>query len=425
MGADAAVPAPPAGPPVWQRRLILLGLLLVPLLSLSEVLALLRGLLRDHREVLTPFYVKGVKDLLLLAILLLGLGSVLRSRRFALPPAWALFFLCALGSLFLSWVEQPPLVILAGLRALLPLLLILFLWRAVDAALQAAIARVLRGLLVLGFLVQLVQALVAPPYFGTGFLGLNARNPGLFIVPGTMAWLACIATYQIHAYLPATRVNRLVVHGVGPLSVLLTASGAGLLGLACLWGVMAFHAVREKGIVLSGGLIAGVAVAALLPLLTGRPELAQSLLIRLGILGEAFSRDTILLSSQFGLWTNAADTLAQVGGLVGGLGSRIADSTLTTLIGNYGLLAFACFAVAVAASVPPCRRGLLFLAAFLPVALTANLNEAWPMNLLFAVNIVYFLTLRLARRGLPVLVDPDPAGDDAGQHRQKPRHSGQ
>lgn len=390
-----------------QKRTIIIALLLTPAFSAGEVTYLIYGLISSHSTLVTPVYVKAVKDVLMVGLIFLGVIQIKASSRIFLPDLYSTFLLCSFISLVLTVCYQgvEVLYLAAGIRALIPFVLVIFVYKCVDYKLQQSIARVLRILLCVALSLQIVQLLFAPPYFGANYFGLNSRNPGIFIVPSTMACFAVVSMYYIRAFLPPIWPNQVAFWCIGPFAVLLTASGSGIVSASMLMAVAAINMIKEKFIALVVvPLLAGGAFL-LLPEITGRDDIYSSLAIRFVVLFGSLSENTVLLSNQFGMWTNAADTFAQARGSEDGM-AMISDSTITSAIGNFGGLALLFLLASLVRAYSRQGAFFLFAAAFLPLSLTLNINEAFPANLLLAVSLAYFYHSQFATRVIRDTLDP-------------------
>lgn len=405
-----------------QRVIILVAILLTPVFSAAELYEILQGGGKNVGVAVSPIYVKALKDVALVLLVLLGVViAIRRGRIFSNAPLY-LFFFAALLAIIASVRAVPPVIILAGLRYLLPLVAVLFIWRAIDDSLQIKIAKLLHLLLLGAVALQLLQMVFLPPVWGVGFMGLNLRNPGYFIVPQTMAAFACFTAYYIYTFLQRTIWRRFVIFGITPLSVALTASAGGLAALVSLYFVWFYFAIKERYVPVYMFVFAVAVLILTLPTLVGRENIYVSLQERIRIFQSALTISDIVASTKFGIATNTGVTLLKTFDYVDlGSGAEdvlIVDSTITSLSINIGLVSISLFLLAWFSISSYTRQYVGFIAIFMVFVLVKVIFEAFPLNLLMAVNFIYLQSLRLRIRAenTPATVAnsaPSPTGSGA------------
>jgi len=378
------------------RKLIIIALILTPLVSMGDVLALFGGSLHSQVIASTPVYLKLVKDVLVVALAALGVVRLARSGRtnsLAIPFLILLLYTVIAATL----AADSPTLALAGLRWILPVFVAFLIYEFVDDLLMERIARVLAVLVCVQLGLQIVELFLMSHWYGTNAFGLAARVPGFFFIPSTAGFFSVAALYFVHFYDPS-RARRFITYLVVPVSVFFTQSGTGLIATAVVATLILLGIRRVWLIIPLGGAAAGL-VFPLLPVITGRQAdyVAVSGGTRLQIFTEIF-RHIELIPTAFGYVTNTAVSLIANGGA--GLRTdaipTIVDSTYASIIGNLGIggvVFFAIFCVTWAVVVVCARRLDLYVATaiFSLYGFTAIIFEAYPMNVLLSVCAAYFL----------------------------------
>lgn len=376
--------------------LLVTGVLLTPVFSAGEVLALLQGSLESQVIAYTPVYVKAGKDVLMALLVVIGLLRVAlagTTNRLAMP----FLVLFAYTALAATLASARPAIALAGLRWIMPVVTAFFMYEFVDDQLLRQLARVLSGLVFTQFAIQLAQLFLMSHWFGGNVFGLAARVPGFFLIPNTAAFFAVVALFFAHFYAPRG-VARTATYSVVPASVLLTQSGTGVIALALVAALITVGTKRAWLMVPLGvGVIAGLFPVLSLVTGRGRDYVQVSGGTRVRIFADLVSHSEWLPSS-FGYVTNTAVSMIANGAidLRTDTAPIIADSTYASILGNLGLggaLFFAAFAVSWVVVVACSRRLDLYIATviFGMFGATTIVFEAYPMNLLLAACAAYFL----------------------------------
>lgn len=374
------------------RGIFLLLLLLTPIFTFTEALAFINGQLITQASALTPVAIKAIKDLLIILMLFIGFAFILQHRKVQnLRLLWVVIFLAVI-SLLVSLLHSHMMIILAGIRSLLPLLLIVPAFYFIDMQIQKKVAKLLFFLFLLAFIMQIIEFLVAPPWFGSGIGGFSLRNPGFFFLPSVMALFALTVMWYVMHFFTKGVIQKTIIFLLGPLSVLLTNSGSGLLGLFAFYLILLFFKVKEKTIILFISAIGFIVILFILPDISGRENIYISFLTRLSIFFEQVSLDNLLFSPNFGYGTNTAVLLANSLHLQSD-SAMIADSTINALLINTGLFSTVIFMLFFLRRIKFTLMHIQFLAIYFPFLLTSIIFEVFPANILLAVNIGYFLSL--------------------------------
>ncbi len=337
-------------------------LVTLPLNTFKETIAFFYGAVGDKTQALTPVYLKLYKDFFLVsAVVLVTLGGALIRIHQRLLP-----FYLVIGFIFiyaaLSYAELDLLTIFLGLRSYLPMIFILFgfyFYRFEPASLFP----VLRVLLYLELVLQIFQLIYAPAYYGSTLSGFNLTNPGTFLIPSTMASFAILVYYY------ARERGDSVTAIMALVSAVLSHSSTALLVLIIYFVIVFVKRSRfSDGVLIVILLLSAYLIFINLELITGRKNILDNLVTRLDIFKEYLDEP---LGIGFGLGSGAA-VLAQREGAV------IADSTISSLLINFGWLSFPIYLLFVVKSFQTFGYKHLLCLAFLGFSLTMIVFEMTP-----------------------------------------------
>ena len=371
---------------------------MTPIFTISETISFILSGVQDRSD--TNVAVKLIKDFIFVVIIFLGVLSALQYKKLIINKYLFLLYVLILSSLLMSYLNSSHyMILIAGIRWAIPLLLIAILLKYIDFDLQQKISKILIYLFFLAFVLQVIELLYMPHFWGTNSFGLSARNPGFFAQNNTMAFFTLIVFYYSIAFENSKRLSKFVYILV-PLSIYLTSSGTGVAVLGVMYLYLLYSKVHSPYLKASFS-IALVSLLGLflylLPILTNRRNIYESILIRVEIFFRSFSFDNLIISKNFGEATNTGVLMNHKYGLES-MDFFIADSTFTSLLANIGLLGLLFFLFVIYYVRNKSVDYILFVSVFGLFSLTSIIFEAYPMNLLFAVNIAYFYKLKMDRR---------------------------
>lgn len=290
-----------------------------------------------------------------------------------------LYILCAI------LLTNNIMLALSGIRWILPIFLILCYIPYIDKEFMEKVTKTLYYLLIVQVIFQVLQILFMPPIYGTNILGLSARNPGFLVYPSTAGLFA--NTCFIFCYI--FKKNKLYIPLV-VLSLLICMSSTGMfIFLIICFFLKIFESKHFKLLLISLPLIA-IVIFANLDTLTGREAGSSDISsgTRIEILKESLN-DISIISDKFGTATNTAVGLNIKD-------SFIADSSYTSVLVNLGgigiffVLTFLGF-VAIYSLKRRRKDILLFLILWALGGVSIIITENFPMNLLFAISVSYYL----------------------------------
>lgn len=370
-----------------QRRLILLGLVLVPFISIGELYALFSGQLFSQSSNLTGVF-KFSKDIVFILLIFTGAIDFLIRDLLNKKVLFYLFLTCilVLPPLFLSLGNEIS-ITASGIRWIIPILVPVFVFRAISPDFLHSFSKYIYYLLLLHLFVQILQMFFAVSWYGTSAFGLNLRNPGLFLIPNTGAFFTVVCLYTSLFITDYTNSKKNFIVLISTVSVFLTLSGTGFVVFIF---VLVFYFARKEMIkwyllILPFGIIF---IYFFIIFLSARDAkyVETSGGTRLTIFVENFMKSDFI-SSNFGFGTNTAVMLGK---------GEIMDSTFASLIVNLGYFGF--FAVLcilfllISYSIISFNKSLfVFFVVFVLFSFTTIISEVYPVNLIMGLLIVNFM----------------------------------
>lgn len=313
---------------------------LTPLNNCYEVAAMMMGTLSASESagtawttVLTPIYIKAIKDIFLVLSALLLATSLGKSfgrtaRRFATRPLFALNAFCLIVAVcaLYSFTVMPATVVLMGIRGYWTIILVYVGASYCDFD-ERRIYPGIIAVFCLHLMLQLAQGLTDVGYN----VYFEHRSPGIFIIPATAGAFALLAHYV------GIRVNSILLKAASVVSLLLSNSTTGLLILIAYYIYICRGKFRYKLVYYPVYTVVAAGVACWIWLnlgwVSGRGEGASySAVVRLGLLYAAVSDWNNLL---FGHGMGIATSQALLSGTAGAV---IADNTYVGLLYNAGAL---------------------------------------------------------------------------------------
>jgi hypothetical protein len=371
-----------------QRKLILLGLFLVPFISIGELYALFSGQLFSQSSNLTGVF-KFSKDIVFILLIFIGVIDFLL-RDFLNRKA--LFYLLltlilVLPPLLLSLGNEIS-ITASGLRWIIPIALPVFIFRALTPNFLHSFSKYIYYLLLLHLFIQVLQMFFASSWYGTSAFGLNLRNPGLFLIPNTGAFFSVVSLYTSLFISDFNKNKKFFIILISAISVFLTLSGTGLVVFLCV--IFFYFATREMMrwylLLVPFGIIFFYFFAIFLSSRDAN-YLEQSGGTRLSIFMENFI-ESDFVSANFGFGTNTAVMLGK---------GEIMDSTFASVIVNLGYFGFflvvSILLLFISYSIISGSKTLfVFLTIITLFSFTTIISEVYPVNLIMGVLFVYFMS---------------------------------
>ncbi|MEJ5227778.1 hypothetical protein [Thermodesulfovibrio sp.] len=377
--------------------LIIFGLLITPILNIGEIVANY-NLTFTQQSIETPIYIKLLKDFLFISLIIISFFNIFVKNKIRYNSKILILIFLTIISSLVSLLHQNVGTIISGFRwAFVFFLTLSFLnldLKKIDN-LQEKISKLLIILIYINLLLQFFQLLYFPVIHGKNFLGLNLRNTGFFSIPQTAAFFTMIVMWYIYVYYNNSFHKIVLLYFLSPISILLTASGTGLVALFVFYLYLVYKKVRQKKITLLFSLFFIFFFFFSLDRLTGREDIFDSIVIRIGILKEYIfeKQNNIFLSTNFGRGTNTSvlfGNLANYDNL-----GIIADSLINSMIINLGILGVLIFIILILSVFIKCRTSRVLIIIYSIFSITNIFFESYPMNLIFALNIAYFCKEKL------------------------------
>lgn len=335
-------------------KLMLLAILCTPLMGMYEYAALLEGsgLPIDAGKVYSPWYLKGIKDGLLIMILLVFFAGAW-FKQITLVPLRAkwfkmlLFFLWI--GLLIALVAYHPFVAIAGLRAVSSLFLFLIGYYILSSRDWQTLAKVVLAVAILECLLGFTHLFWAGAT--RTFFGLSARPSGTF---GTSTSLAHFLVLSL-MFLFMFHFSRLVRWICAPLIFTIIFSISSFSAMLTIGFIFTYFVHRKlRDLILypaflmsfAGGL---VLLLYFMPSITNRADIWDSLTMRIQVFKNLF--DTSALCIPFGRGLGVGSNTIRTLGDVLGINSQqvfpsvsfMAESAYLSLffqVGFFGLLCF-------------------------------------------------------------------------------------
>lgn len=136
------------------------------------------------------------------------------------------------------------------------------------------------------------------------------------------------------------------------------------------------------------------AISANLDTITGRSDIYDSIAIRMNIFSSfleelIISPIKIFTSDEFGIATNTLVSMINTLNIDFD-GAIIADSTFNSILKNTGFLSTIIFFLILFILALKNKKSRMFVIIYLTFSITTIIFEAFPMNLIFSLNIAYF-----------------------------------
>jgi hypothetical protein len=289
------------------------------------------------------------------------------------------------------YLHDNIIIFLSGIRWLMPFILAIFLINHINKELLYDIGKVLFYLFIGHLILQIFQLFFAGDHFGLYSFGLAKRNPGIFFIPSTAASFTIMVLFFSKYYMSKKLAKKLIF--LIPISIFLTSSGTGI--IIYIVFLILYHLKKIYLPLTPLVLIFTVILLMfLVDTLSGRAGLLEdSFGPRIIIFIDVFNNGSFS-SNDFGYGTSTGYLIANKYGL--DFDMAVTDSWYATSIVNLGLLnSFIIFLLIMVMffylSIYRKKEQLLFLIIYLLFSATTIFTESYPVNLLFAVLLAYYI----------------------------------
>jgi hypothetical protein len=356
-----------------------------------------------QQRAMIPLYLRLAKDAGMVLLALLALFIHLRNGRWHKSLYVFLpFFAVIAVSIALLLLSSPDTgvarsLLLGGIRWALPIVLAYLMIGLIDDAFMQRLIRVLLYLFALSVAIQIVELFFSQGLYGwqkiIGQFKVAIRVGGLFLKPATSGLFACMVAFLSYFYLsPQSRwhTRRWLIWLVALISILMSGSGTAIFAFGAMLYFVSFGArfLKLKFLLLP---ILAVGLYVSLGTITGRGNaIYDSAFVRFVSYLQAFGQAR-LLTNDFGSFTNAAYIIT-----ASQFGSQIPDSTYISLSGNTGTLGLYTFlfmgaALLILGIARQRLDAFIFVVTQLAFYTGVSFTEVFPVNLLFALWVGYFV----------------------------------
>lgn len=340
----------------------MLFILTLPFNSIYDTVAFFRGTIGDKTFVQTPIWFKLYKDIFLFFAVVLS--SAYLVIRFHPKLIWLSIFMVVVLAFacFSVWMGTGIAAVLA-LRSYLSVFFIFlgFYFYQFD---PIKVYPAIRFIFYVELVVQVLQMLFAPNYYGGMTLfGYNMTNPGTFLIPSTMASYALLSIFY------ARKKEDKTTELLAVLSVLLSKSATAYLIVFVFYAIRVSRHYKFSFSLVAAVVLVTVAIVFLnIDTITGRPDLINNIYARVGIFDKAAE---FPFGKGFGLGSGGA-VLLHVDDAV------IADSTINSVLLNFGWLGFGVYLFFVILSARYFKYFHLLFISFIGFSLTMIVFEMTP-----------------------------------------------
>ena len=391
------------------KYLIYFSILATPLYGLGEFIGYMGLIEYNRKEVLTPFFVKVLKDFMFITASVLSIVIHRTLNFYSLVVLMFFIYITMLNMLNMLSVES-LILILAGIRSFLPLLFAIFIRKLVDLEFFKKIINLFLIVYIVSAIFAIVQFLFGKNHlYGLLFDKYFFRVVSFFVQPSSFGIFISIFTYFYFFLSPASNFTKIVVLILSGILILLTGSGISI-SLYCFIVFYVFL-IKSKDII-NRFIITYLSLPFIITMLlnldkfTFREDIYVSGLERLEILFDFFQSSSItqiFLGKGLGIGTNTLYTaFPDIADEYG----QIPDSLYISLLYQTGIIGLAVFLLLnVLIFIRLLKNNINMAVGLLLIGLsglTSNVLEFWPINLIYALllSIALGKGLRLEQNAL-------------------------
>jgi hypothetical protein len=379
------------------NKIILFALFVTPIFTFGELMALLnyKTVSMDTVTSQTAIYIKILKDVFVLALFLLAFIFIMKKHK--IKNIAFVFFLTFTMILFFSiFLYENMYLYLSGLRWIMPFLLAIVLIGFINEDLLYKIAKIMAYLFILTFILQIYELLYMGSYYGVGMYGLSRRTTGFFQMPTTCGFLVILAFF-INYFYGNGKLRKVVLY-LTPISLLITFSKTALVVYIISLAVIKFYK-NIYILIVSVGIL--LAISFFILYLYIPDSLTVSLGTRIELLFQNLENMNYF-SGNFGQSSNTFLMIKEKFGIeyIEVVGADSLIGAIPVNIAFFGFVVFiSLYIILVIISIKYNNKAFtIFLLIYGLFSFTISITEAYPMNLLFAVFLAYYLQSIKIRR---------------------------
>ncbi|MGL1890217.1 MAG: hypothetical protein OCD02_01255 [Spirochaetaceae bacterium] len=301
-----------------------------------------------------------------------------------------------LSGLFTIIDKSNIIIIAAGIRWLLPLLLFFSIYDIIDESNLKRLFKIIKIVFFTHFMFQFYEFFFMKSFHGIGLLGFSLRNPGIFMIPSTGAFFTMTFFLFTSMFEKNKFLKKFLLFFICPISIIFTASGSGIISLFMCFLTLKFFKSKRKVLIFTQLLLVMITFVIYLPIISGRKSIYDSLFIRVDMFFEGLSNSVKIISDNFGIGTNTGVLLSNSLGLV--TESFIADSLIISVLINVGFIGFIFLFYFILKPVKIKKNNILYVMVFFPFMITTIMFEVFPSNILFVVIAIYLLKEKYTKK---------------------------
>jgi len=371
------------------KFILSLAVALTVFYGFGEYLGYLGVIEYTRREVVTPLYIKGIKDMSVIIVILV----IMFFKKFEFNQL-NLFILGFYTYIFMfSLLTQNILLSLSGIRSFLPILLAVFLSKVITLDFIRDIIRILFYVYVISLIAAIVQFFYGMPIYGTFREKYFFRLTSFFVNPSSFGIFIVVSIYLYLIFLYKKRITLLsiILLIISWFFVILTGSGISIIIMVLTTTLILLSRLRSmflKQIISTISIFVLIYAIYNLDKISMRENIYLSGFGRLEILKNFFTYSTteeILFGKGFGIGTN---TLFNISPEIAKVYGQIPDSLYLSVLYQTGILGIIVFVlVNIIATLrlwkinKEIALGLIIICIS---GLTSNILELWPVNLIYS-----------------------------------------
>ena len=386
---------------------ILFGILVSPVMNAGELVYLiLNWPIIDQSEIITPIYIKIIKDITFVVILFTAIMHMFITKN-KIHSAYMVgivyvMFICV----YPIFYTENIVIYMSGIRWIMPMLLIIFLIPYISREFLQSLTNLLFYVFMVHFCLQIIE-LFSVAHFNTYSNGLSRRNPGMFLIPNSGALFTLFVLF-FHLFYSSIK-KRYTIILLSFISIFLTQSGMGIITYFVIMLIFLLSCTFFKLLPFLA-IILFLLYPAIFGLFVNRygtnDYVGQSFCTRIDIFIDKFLNAN-LLDNDLGLGTNTAvlilkDSLYKV---------SIMDSMYASLVTNLGILnfiviLFTLLTLTFTAFVNKKKERLIFYILILLSSSTTIIFEVYPVNLLISIMFAYYINQYIFKKTNEVINNP-------------------
>ena len=386
---------------------MLFAILVSPVMNAGELVYLiLNWPIIDQSEIITPIYIKIIKDITFVVILFTAIMHMFITKN-KIHSAYMVgivyvMFICV----YPIFYTENIVIYMSGIRWIMPMLLIIFLIPYISREFLQSLTNLLFYVFMVHFCLQIIE-LFSVTHFHTYLNGLSRRNPGMFLIPNSGALFTLFVLF-FHLFYSSIK-KRYTIISLSFISIFLTQSGMGIITYFVIMLIFLLSCTFFKLLPFLA-IILFLLYPAIFGLFVNRyatnDYVGQSFGTRIDIFIDKFLNAN-LLDNDLGLGTNTAvlilkDSLYKV---------SIMDSMYASLVTNLGILnfiviLFTLLTLTFTAFVNKKKERLIFYILILLSSSTTIIFEVYPVNLLISIMFAYYINQYIFKKTNEVINNP-------------------